>query len=114
MPVFLDSLSIPVLHPVPWELLDNAPVPGEDQELRLNKRGDEFSIRLGGREIMNSRAHGSEDALAERAWERIAGRSKPCILVGGLGLGFTAAAALQRIGPGGRVVVVAPHGFSSE
>jgi spermidine synthase len=61
---------------------------------------------MGGQEIMNSRAHGSGDALAERACERIAGRSKPRILVGGLGLGFTAAAALQRIGPGGRVVMV--------
>jgi spermidine synthase len=91
---------------IPWELIDSAPVPGNDQELQLYKRGAEFSIRMGGREIMNSRAHGSEDALAERACERIAGRSKPRILVGGLGLGFTAAAALRRIGPGGRVVVV--------
>jgi hypothetical protein len=31
----------------PGKLLDSAPVPGEDQELRLYKRGDEFSIRLG-------------------------------------------------------------------
>ena len=47
---------------------------------------------MGGREIMNSRAHGSEDALAERACGQTGGRSKPQILVGGLGLGFTAAA----------------------
>lgn len=90
---------------IPWELIDKAPVSGNDQELRLYKRGSEFSIRMGGREIMSSRAHGSEDALAERACDRIAGRSRPRILVGGLGLGYTAAAALQRIGPGGRVIV---------
>jgi spermidine synthase len=90
---------------IPWELLDTAPVPGNDQALRLYKRGEEFSIRMEGREIMNSAAHGSEDALAELACARIAGRSGPRILVGGLGLGFTTAAVLRRIGPQGRVVV---------
>jgi spermidine synthase len=90
---------------IPWELLDSAPVPGTNQELGLYKRGQEFSIRMGGREIMGSRAHGSEEALSERACDRIAGRPRPCILVGGLGLGYTVAAALQRLGPGGRVIV---------
>ena len=90
---------------LPWELIDTASVPGNDQPLRLYKRGSEFSIRMGGREIMSSRAHGSEDALAELACARVADRSRPRILVGGLGLGFTAAAVLRRIGPEGRVVV---------
>ncbi len=31
---------------VPWEFLDSAPVPGSRGELRLYKRGEEFSIRL--------------------------------------------------------------------
>lgn len=91
---------------LPWELIDTAPVPGNDQALRLYKRGSEFSIRMGGREIMSSRAHGSEDALAELACARVGDRSRPRILVGGLGLGFTTAAVLRRIGPKGRVVVV--------
>jgi spermidine synthase len=90
---------------IPWELLDSAPVPGNDKELRLYKRGGEFSIRMEGREIMNSAAHGSEDALADLACARIADRAGPRILVGGLGLGFTTAAVLRRIGPRGRVVV---------
>jgi len=90
---------------IPWELLDSAPVPGTNQELGLYKRGQEFSIRMGGREIMSSRAHGSEEALSERACDRIAGRPRPRILVGGLGLGYTVAAALRRLGPGGRVIV---------
>jgi spermidine synthase len=90
---------------IPWELLDSAPVPGTNQELGLYKRGQEFSIRMGGREIMGSRAHGSEEALSERACTRIAGRARPRILVGGLGLGYTVAAALKRLGPGGRVIV---------
>lgn len=90
---------------IPWELLDFAPVPGSGRELRLYRRGREFSIRMDGQEIMSSRAHGSEDALAELALDRFRDRVRPRVLVGGLGLGFTVAAALGRIGPQGRVVV---------
>jgi len=67
---------------IPWELLDSAPMPGSGEVLRLYKRGEEFSIRVESRELMNSRVHGSEDALAELACARIAGRSCPRILVG--------------------------------
>lgn len=90
---------------IPWELLDSAPLPGSGRELRLYRRDREFSIRMNGQEIMNSRAHGSEDALAEGAGARIRDRVRPRVLVGGLGLGFTVAAALRWIGPQGRVVV---------
>ncbi|OGP84679.1 MAG: hypothetical protein A2V87_08765 [Deltaproteobacteria bacterium RBG_16_58_17] len=37
------------------------------EELRLYRRGREFSIRVNGCELMNSRPHGSEEALAELA-----------------------------------------------
>ncbi len=89
----------------PWELLDTAAVPGEGSELRLYRRGEEFSIKAGYSELMNSRVHGSEDALAELACQRIAGQPKPRILIGGLGMGFTLAAALQQLGPEAEVVV---------
>ena len=52
---------------IPWEFLDSARVPGDGGELRLYKRGREFSIRIDGRELMNSSVHGSEEALAELA-----------------------------------------------
>lgn len=90
---------------IPWELLDRAPVPGSTGELRLFRRAGEFSIRMGGLELMNSRVHGSEEALAELACKRIAGRAGAKVLVGGMGMGFTAAAALRRLGRDGRVVV---------
>ncbi|MHB8882921.1 MAG: spermine/spermidine synthase domain-containing protein [Thermodesulfovibrionales bacterium] len=83
---------------IPWEFLDTAPVPGNGGELRLYRRGNEFSIRVAGRELMNSSAHGSEDALAELACERIKDRPRPRVLVGGLGMGFTLSAALRRLG----------------
>lgn len=91
---------------IPWQLLDSVQVPGEAGELRLYRRGGEYSIRVGGSELMNSRIHGSEEAMAELACAGIA-FSLPCprVLIGGLGMGFTLAAALKRLGSGSRVVV---------
>ncbi len=90
---------------MPWKLLDRAQVPESGEELRLYQRGGEFSIRVDGRELMNSRAHGSEDALAELACVRIAHRSCPRVLIGGLGMGYTTAAALHQLRADGQVVV---------
>ena len=53
---------------------------------------------------MNSRLHGSEKALAELACARLQGRPNPRLLVGGLGMGFTLAAALKTVGPDAEVV----------
>ncbi|WP_303900931.1 hypothetical protein [Thiohalomonas denitrificans] len=91
----------------PWELLDTAPVTGERGELRLYRRREEYSILVsgGGGELMNSRLHGSEDALAERACSQVADRARPRVLVGGLGMGFTLAAALKQLPPGAEVTV---------
>ena len=91
---------------IPWKLLDRAPVPGGEGELRLYQRGEEFSIRVTGHgELMNSRAHGSEDALAALACARLVGRERPRLLIGGLGMGFTLAVALRELGPDAEVVV---------
>ena len=90
---------------MPWKLLDSAQVPESGEELRLYQRGGEFSIRVNGRELMNSRAHGSEEALAELACVRIAHHPCSRVLIGGLGLGYTTAAALHRLGADGQVVV---------
>jgi spermidine synthase len=73
--------------------------------LGLYRRGEEFSIRVGNRELMNSRVHGSVEPLAEMAFARIAGRIAPRILIGGLGMGYTLAAALRGLGSEGRVIV---------
>ena len=83
----------------PWNLLDSAQVPGNAGELRLYQRGEEFSIKIVGRgELMNSRDHGSEDALAEQTCARLTNKAKPRLLIGGLGMGFTLAAALKHAG----------------
>lgn len=81
-------------------------MPGNGGELRLYKHGEDFSIKLAGRgELMNSRKHGSEDALAEMTCARLKACSSPRLLIGGLGMGFTLAAALQHVGEQGQVVV---------
>src|SRR5262249_45731302 len=90
---------------IPWSLLDTAPVPGGDGELRLMRRGAEFSIKLGQNELMNSRLSGSEQALATLACDRIRARKRPRILIGGLGMGFTLRAALAVLGADAKVVV---------
>ena len=78
---------------IPWVQLDSASIPGGG-ELRLKQRGGEFSIMLGGNELMNSRLSGSEEALANLSCRKIRDRPAPRILIGGLGMGFTLRAAL--------------------
>lgn len=90
-----------------FELLGTAIIPGKGTQLRLLQRNDEFSIKIAGTtgELMNSRLHGSEDALATLACERIADHPAPKVLIGGLGMGFTLAAALQSLGDQAEVTV---------
>jgi len=90
---------------IPWVLLDTAKIPGDGSELRLKKRGAEFSIMLGTNELMNSRLSGSEEALARLSCLRIQGRQSPQILIGGLGMGFTLRAALAELGSDAQVTV---------
>jgi len=90
---------------LPWIELDKATIPGDGGELRLKQRGSEFSIMLGANELMNSRLSGSEEALATLSWERIKGRKRPKVLIGGLGMGFTLRAALAVLPDDAEVVV---------
>lgn len=92
---------------IPWELLDEAVVPGHagaGEPLRLYRRGDEYAIRIHGRELMNSRMHASEEELARRCCAMLAA-PRPRVLIGGLGMGYTLAAALASLGPAAEVTV---------
>ena len=90
---------------IPRKLLGSAQTPDESGELQLSQRGDDFFITYNGTELMNSRMHGSEDMLAKLACKPIAGRPKARVLVGGLGLGYTLAAALSIVRDDAAVVV---------
>lgn len=112
-----------------WVLIERAETP-DGGALELWQRGDEFSIRTAGRELMGSAQHGSEQRLAELALAALGqvalgqvalgqaalgqaalarGASghaaAPRVLIGGLGFGYTLAAALSGLGPKARVVV---------
>lgn len=89
----------------PWRLIDRAQVPNQPEVMELVQRDQEFVLRVGGRELMSSREHGSEDALADLACDRVGASPRARILIGGLGMGFTLAATLRRVGPDARVVV---------
>jgi spermidine synthase len=89
---------------IPRVLIDTAQVPGGG-ELRLIRRGEEYSIMLGANELMNSRLSGSEEALATLACARMPAGPRPTILIGGLGMGFTLRAALGALGPEAKLVV---------
>jgi len=89
----------------PWILLDEITVPGDGGIMKLYQRAHEFSISIKNDELMNSRMHGSEDALAELACKRVADREKPRVLIGGLGMGFTLGTALANLGANAEVVV---------
>jgi spermidine synthase len=90
---------------IPWLQIDTARVPGADIELRLMRRGEEFSMMLGQNELMNSRLSGSEQALATLTCKKIEAVGRPHLLVGGLGMGFTLRAALAVLGRDARITV---------
>jgi spermidine synthase len=89
---------------IPWEKLDAVTL-DDGQQLRLKRRGAEFSIMLGSNELMNSRLSGSEEALAGLAIGKLAPRPEPRVLIGGLGMGFTLRAALKELGRTAQVTV---------
>ena len=91
-----------------WTLLGEAPVPGTNGSLSLSlhRDKDDFYIRIsGGGELMSSRRHDSEDALGRIPCERLPRADKARVLIGGLGMGFTLAAALEAVGPDAEVTV---------
>lgn len=74
-------------------------------EMVLYRHDRDFSIRVNGRELMHSRRNESERELARLGCAHLAGRKEPCVLIGGLGLGYTLREALDLLGPDGKVVV---------
>lgn len=91
---------------IPRTRIGSALIPGTRIEMQLYQSGELFSIKIPGRgDLMNSRVHGSEKALAQLACAKLGHAPKPRLLVGGLGMGFTLAAALAAVGPDAEVVV---------
>jgi spermidine synthase len=88
----------------PWELLGQTRTP-EGEEMTLTRHGSEYVILASGQSLMSSRMHGSEEALAMFACGRAQSLEEPCVLVGGLGMGFTLRATLDLLPADATVVV---------
>ena len=76
------------------QTIETARVEG-GSEFVLARHDEEWIVRVDGRVLMSSRMHDSEEALAEHALERC--EQPEAVLVGGLGLGFTLRAVLDRV-----------------
>jgi len=74
-------------------------------DLKLARRDNEYIIFANGKSLMSSRMHGSEEALATFACGRLRKLEQPCVLIGGLGMGFTLRATLDLLPPDAVVVV---------
>lgn len=88
-----------------WELLGEARMP-DGTDIKLQRRDTEYVIFAGGKILMSSRMHGSEEALAAFACAQLSRRENARVLIGGLGMGFTLRATLDLL-PSSATVVVA-------
>ena len=84
------------------EMLATATMP-DGSCLELLRHDDNFVIQADGHDLMTSYSHGSEEAMMSLACPRP--RADACILIGGLGMGYTLAATLDLMSPVGSVVV---------
>lgn len=90
--------------PIPWELLGEARTP-EGTHMTLTRRGNEYMILADGKDLMSNRQKGSEEELARVGCDRARKLESPCVLVGGLGMGFTLRATLDVLPQEATVVV---------
>ena len=88
----------------PRRLID-ADVTPDGEPIELVFEGGHHVVRLNGVPLMSSAMHGSEQAMARVAAEHLEGSRAPRILIGGLGLGYTARAALDCFSSDARITV---------
>jgi len=88
----------------PLELLGET-VTSDGTDMKLVRRDTEYIILANGKSLMSSRMHGSEEALATFGCRWARTLEQPCVLVGGLGMGFTLRATLELLPPDARVIV---------
>ncbi len=89
----------------PWQLLGRGQTPGGGTDLVLYQRDSEFSLQADNRELMNSRVHGSEEAMARLGCQNLTKHPGARVLIGGLGMGYSVRTALDVLGEDARVVV---------
>lgn len=86
-----------------WTQLDSTKTP-DGRALVFAEHDGDYSISVGGAELMSTRRHYSEEKLAELACADLKKKPRVKVLIGGLGLGFTLKAALQALGSDATIV----------
>ncbi|HEY8568188.1 hypothetical protein [Microbulbifer sp.] len=91
----------------PWIELGTANIPNDGGILTLRQRDQEFSISLSGPrgELMNSRRFHSEQQLSVLGCAHLKNHENARVVVGGMGMGYTLAAALDALPPSAEVIV---------
>ena len=81
-------------------LLDEATLP-TGEVLTLTQESGYFMVRADGMPLMSNMAHYSEEYMAVIGCEGLKESDDARVLVGGLGMGYTARSALDQLGPKG-------------
>lgn len=71
----------------------------------LHEHDGEYFLKLNGRQLMSTTATASELLLAQLSCDGLRGRADTCVLIGGLGLGFSLRRVLELVGRRARVQV---------
>lgn len=80
----------------PWETLAEADAP-DGERLVLRRRGHEYLIVVGGWDLMSSRDDTTARALSTIGIDALRRRAGARVLIGGLGMGYTLAAACDAL-----------------
>jgi len=101
----VESFNVMLQANVDDGILDRVVMP-DGGELVLHHRDGVFTVRANGLELISSRGRGSEEALAEIGCSALPNGRPPHVLVGGLGIGYTLRAALDRLPVRSEITVV--------
>jgi len=87
----------------PFETLETEETPGG--QLTFHRHDGEYYIYLDGEELMSTRVASSESALGTLSCAELPPNSRPRVLIGGMGLGFSLRATLEALPTNSEVVV---------
>jgi spermidine synthase len=88
----------------PFRNLAQARTP-DGSQLSLHEHDGEYFLKLNGRQLMSTTSTASELLLAQLPCDGLRGRADTCVLIGGLGLGFSLQRVLELVGRHARVQV---------